>query len=330
MIRYKNIHIVLWLLLIFLFFNCTKKDRLRKVKFGLSHSQNHSFTQALSHFDSLLQIKLPNKFEVEIYHSAILGSEKEMLEMLTLGSLEGVLTGLLNNYDPLFAIFEMPYLYRDRKHVFEVFTGETIRKAAKPLEERGIVFTGFYENGFRHLTNSIKPIHTPSDITNMLIRTPENPAYLATFKAMEVIPTPMSFSELYTALLQGVVDGQENPLQNIWFGRLYEAQKHIALTGHIYNAAYVLFSKRFWDSLNEEEKEIFRECVAASSLWQLAYMQRLDNSLEAKLKEKGMEFTYPDKDAFEEASKAAYEEMYQQLGDRARVVVEEIRSIKTN
>ena len=312
-----------------LLFGCVEQNGLKKVKIGLSHSQNHSFTQALEYFDSLLQKRLPEKFEIEIYHSAILGSEKEMQEMLTLGTLEGAVTGLLNNYDPVFAIFEMPYLYRDRKHVFKVFNGEIIQKVTKPLQERGIVFLGFYENGFRHITNSVKPINKPSDLSGMLIRTPENPAYLNTFKAMDAIPTPMSFSELYTALLQGVVDGQENPLQNIWFGRLYEAQKNIALTAHIYNTAYMLFSKRFWDSLNSEEKIIFKECVAESTLWQMEYMKQLDKSLESKLKEKGMTFTYPDRAAFEEQSKPAYEKMYLQLGDRARNIVQEIKNIQT-
>ncbi len=324
----ENIVLYCSLLAIVLLTSCVQQNKVRKVKIGLSHSQNHSFTQGLQHFDSLLQIRLPNRFDVEIYHSAILGSEKEMQEMLTLGTLEGAVTGLLNNYDPVFAIFEMPYLYRDRAHVFEVFNGDLIRKVAKPLEEKGIVFTGFYENGFRHLTNSVKPIEHPSELAGMMIRTPENPAYLETFRAMRVIPTPMSFSELYTALLQNVVDGQENPLQNIWYGRLYEAQKHIALTGHIYNAAYVLFSKRFWASLSKEEKTVFRECVAASTLWQLAYMKQLDQSLEAKLKEKGMQFTQPDRQAFMEASSPAYQEMYQQLGNRAKTIVEEIRSIQ--
>ena len=307
--------------------SCQQDQKLRKVKIGLSHSQNHSFTQALQHFDSLVQVRLPNRFDIEIYHSAILGSEKEMQEMLTLGTIEGAVTGLLNNYDPVFAIFEMPYLYQDRDHVFKVFNGELIRKVAKPLEEKGIVFSGFYENGFRHLTNSVKPITQPTELEGMMIRTPENPAYLETFKAMKVIPTPMSFSELYTALMQNVVDGQENPLQNIWYGRLYEAQDHIALTGHIYNAAYVLFSKRFWDSLNEEEKTIFRECVAASTLWQLAYMKQLDLSLEKQLKEKGMNFTNPDRAAFEAASQPAYDAMYNLLGERAKNIVQEIKQL---
>ena len=166
------------LLLGFCLCSCQQQQKLQKVKIGLSHSQNHSFTQALHHFDSLLQTRLPNRFDIEIYHSAILGSEKEMQEMLTLGTLEGAVTGLLNNYDPVFAIFEMPYLYQDRAHVFRVFNGELIRKVAKPLEEKGIVFSGFYENGFRHLTNSVKPINAPAELKGMMIRTPENPAYL--------------------------------------------------------------------------------------------------------------------------------------------------------
>ncbi|MEM1134983.1 MAG: TRAP transporter substrate-binding protein [Bacteroidota bacterium] len=310
-----------------LLITCHSNQEKRIVKIGLSHSANHSFTQALLHFDSLLNLQTNGKFDVRIYHSSRLGSEKEMQEMMTLGSLEGALAGLLNNYDPIFAIFEMPYLYRDRDHVFKVFNGEMMKETMKPLEARGLVFTGFYENGFRNITNSIKSITHPEDLKGLLIRTPENPAYMATFEAMGAIPTPMSFSELYTALLQGVVDGQENPLQNIWFGRLYEAQKHIALTYHIYNPAYVLFSKRFWDSLTQEEQKIFRECVAESTRWQLDYMKKLDKKLEQTLKEKGMQFTYPDRTAFEKASLPAYDIIYQELGDRARKIVTQIKNM---
>ncbi|MBS0001159.1 MAG: TRAP transporter substrate-binding protein, partial [Cyclobacteriaceae bacterium] len=173
-----------------------------------------------------------------------------------------------------------------------------------------------------------REINEPSDLEGLKIRVPENPAQIETLKSLGAIPTPLSFSELYTALVQGVVDGQENPLQNIWFGRLYESQKYIAMTHHIYNSAYVTASKRFWDKLSREDRELTMECLKESSTWQLNYMEKLDRKLEAKMKEEGVIFTYPDRSAFEKATLPAYEAIYSTLGEDARLMVRKIRETK--
>ena len=183
------------------------------------------------------------------------------------------------------------------------------------------------ENGFRNISTSNRPINHPSDLAGLKIRTPENPAQIQTIKALGGIPTPLSFSELYTALIQGVVDGQENPLQNIWFGRLYESQKFIAKTHHIYNSVYITASKRLWDSLEKEDRELILYCVEQSSKWQLEYMKKLDIELEEKMKNEGVTFTYPDPEEFAQASESAYEEMYKILGENARRIVQAIRNI---
>jgi TRAP-type C4-dicarboxylate transport system substrate-binding protein len=133
---------------------------------------------------------------------------------------------------------------------------------------------------------------------------------------------------VYTSLLQGVVDGQENPLQQIWLSRLYEAQPYCALTGHIYNSAYVLMSERFYQSLDEVDRAIFRDCVRSSVRWQLDYMARLDVELEAKLRDAGMEFTVPDRDAFREATRPAHRALVEKLGGRAAEFLERIRAVR--
>jgi tripartite ATP-independent transporter DctP family solute receptor len=219
----------------------------------------------------------------------------------------------------------MPYLYRDREHVLNVNTGPIMQEVAASLVPNGIRLIGFYENGYRNVTNSKRPINTPADIKGLMIRTPENPAQIATFNALGAIATPMPFSELYTALLQGVVDGQENPLQQIYLSRLYEAQKYCAKTHHIYNSAYVIISERFWQSLASDDQDMIQECVLESSKWQLNYMKTLDADLEAKLKEAGMEFSYPDEEAFRQECLSAYDTIYEKLGPRARDIVERIR-----
>ncbi|WP_020532563.1 TRAP transporter substrate-binding protein [Flexithrix dorotheae] len=327
MIIKKNHIAVLFTIVLWLAVGCSRQDNFPKViKVGLSHGKSHSFTLALEKFASELEEKTNGKYKVKIYHSSQLGGEKEMQEMLTIGSLEMTVTGLLNTYEPLFSLFEMPFLYRDRHHAYQINNGPIVHDVAKSLNENGISLVGFYENGFRNITNSVKAINNPEDVEGLKIRTPENPAQIETIRALHGIPTPMSFSELYTALLQGVIDGQENPLQNIWYGRFYEAQKYLAVTQHIYNAAYVVVSNRFWDELDEEDQHIFKICMNASIQWQLKYMENLDRELEAKMKDKGVKFTYPDRVLFEKASYPAYQRLYEQLGPKAKLIVEKIKA----
>ena len=310
----------------FLILSCSSPDRGRLIKVGVSHGPGHSQTLALNRFAGLLEERSHGFFRVKVYHSATLGDEKQMQELLTIGTAEMTVTGLLNIYEPLFALFEMPYLYRDRTHVMTVNSGSIMAKVAASLVPNGIRLVGFYENGYRNVTNSKRPIEKPNDIKGLMIRTPENPAQIATFNTLGAIATPMPFSELYTALLQGVVDGQENPLQQIYLSRLYEAQKYCAKTHHIYNSAYVIVSERFWKSLSVEERLLIQDCVLESSKWQLNYMKSLDVELEGKLKDAGMEFTYPDQELFREACLPAYEKIYEKLGPKAKDIVEKIRS----
>ena len=303
-------------------------EEARIVKVGLTHGKNHSFTQALERFAEELEQRTEGRYDIRIYHSAQLGGEKEMQEMLAIGSLDISLSGVLNTYESMFAVLELPYLYHDRDHVLRVNQSSVMEGLSASLEGQGIRLFGFYENGFRHISNSKKPIESPSDLEGLLIRTPENPAQIATIRSLGAIPTPMSFSELYTALMQEVVDGQENPLQNIWYGRIYEAQPYIAKTYHIYNSVYILASVRFWQMLPEQDRAIFEQAIDSSSQWQLSYMAELNQSLEEKMKAAGIQFTEPDLIEFEQATLPAYEELYEQLGPSARNIVETIKSMK--
>ena len=310
------------------FISCQSRSGQKVIKIGLTHAKNHSFTQALEIFRDKFEDRTNGRYQVEIFHSSQLGGEKEMQEMLTIGSLDISLSGLLNTYEPMFAIFELPYLYRDREHIYQVNNSSLMQEISGSLNTNGIHLIGFYENGFRNITNSVRPINTPEDVKGLKIRTPENPAQIETMRALGAIPTPMSFSELYTALIQGVVDGQENPLQNIWFNNLHEAQEHLAMTHHIYNSLYILASNRFWETLNEQDQVILKECLDESSLWQLEYMHSMDMELEKKMKEYGVQFTYPDRMVFEKACQPAYEAIYEKLGEEAENYVEAIKSLK--
>lgn len=298
-----------------------------ELKIGLDHSEEHSFYLGMEKFAELLEEKAPGVFDVSIFANAQLGSEREMQEQLTFGGLEMAVTGVLGIYEPKLALLELPFLFRDRDHVLAAQHSEAVDNLVSSLPPKGLRLIGFMENGFRHVTNSKRPINEPGDVSGLLIRTPENQAQVETFRALGAQPTPMPFSELYAALRQGVVDGQENPLQNIHDGKLYEAQEHLALTGHIYNSAYIVVSEAFFQGLDEAAQEAILSAADEAGEWQLKYMADRDGELLQMLRDEGMKVTEPDKDAFREATSPAYDVFYEQYGDEARAFVTAVQGL---
>ena len=281
----------------------------------------------MERFGEELEAAAPGRFTVSIFPSAQLGSEREMQEQLTIGTLEVTVTGVLGIYEPKLALLELPYLFRDRDHIRAAQQSEAVQDLAASLPANGLRLIGFVENGFRNITNNVRPIESPEDVSGMMIRTPENAAQVETFRALGAQPTPMPFSELYAALRQGVVDGQENPLQNIYDGRLHEVQEHLALTGHIYNSAYIVISEQFFQSLPEEDRDAVLAAAQAAGTWQFELIAARDEELLQALRDAGMQVTEPDQDAFRAATEPAYEVFFGQFGDEARDFVEAVRSM---
>jgi len=297
------------------------------IKIGIGHPPGQSFVVASEKFKEMVEKRSSNRLKVEIFHSSQLGGEREMQEMVALGTLEMSVSGITVVYEPLFALLEAPFLYRDRDHIKKVMDSPVVAELSQTLLNKGIRMVGFYENGFRNITNSKRAINAPADVKGLKIRTPENLAQIETFKALGAVATPMAYSELYNALAQGVVDGQENPLQNIWTGKMYEVQKHLAITGHIYNSAYILASNKFWTGLPADLRKIADESIKEASYFQLDFVANLDKKLLEDCKAKGMQVTFPDQEAFRKATAPAYDAFYAKFGDRARKIIETIRGL---
>lgn len=298
------------------------------IKAGIDHGPTHSFTQAMERFGAILEKKRPGEYKVQVYASAQLGNERIMQEALTLGSLEMVVTGIVNIYEPKFSLLEAPFLFRDREHILKFQRSEAMQRIASSLPGKGLRMLGIVENGYRHITNNKRPINSVDDLKGLKVRTPESIAQVETFRALGALPTPMPFAELYNALRQGIVDGQENPLQNIYDAKFYEAQKYLALTGHIYNSAYVLISEQFYRKQKPEQQKAIREAVEEATLWQFKYVEELDKKLLGMLKEKGMQVTTPDQAAFRASTAPAYEAIIAKVGPDSRAILDEIRAIK--
>jgi tripartite ATP-independent transporter DctP family solute receptor len=297
------------------------------LKFGHGHTATHSYQLGMEQAKKMLEEKTGGRMTMQFYPSNQLGDERHMQEALSVGTQDLAITGLVNLYDPAFALFDFPFQYANRDQIKAVMYSPLMDKMNEALIKKGIRIVGLLEVGFRNVTSK-KPIKSPADLKGFKIRTPESPAQVETFKALGALPTPMPFGELYGALQQGVVDGQENPLENIYNGKLYEVQKYVIETRHIYNFGYVLVSERTWQKLSADDQKALKEAVKFGSFWQIDWAQENEAKYAQMLKDKGMEFIQVDREAFRKGAEAAYQSKFvRDLEPRASSILQEIRTI---
>jgi tripartite ATP-independent transporter DctP family solute receptor len=209
---------------------------------------------------------------------------------------------------PAFGMFEMPYLVKNRAHMKKIET-EVLRPYLLPLaEEKGFKILGVWENGFRHITNNGQPIVKPEDLKGMRLRVPPGVWRVKMFQAYGANPSPMAFSEVFVALQTGVMNGQENPLTQIYSAKLQEVQKYISMTGHVYTPAYLAAGSRKFKSLPSDVQAILEKTAQDVQPFVYATAAKLDNELLEKIKAAGTKDNEMDKNAFIAASKAIYQE----------------------
>jgi tripartite ATP-independent transporter DctP family solute receptor len=282
----------------------------------------------MTRFGEVLEELSGGQFTLEQHPASALGGERELIEAVQIGTLDMVITssGPLPNFVPETQVLDLPFLFRDYDHARGVLDGEIGQELLAKIDESGMKALAWTENGFRHITNSRRPVRTPQDLAGLKIRTMENPIHLRAFEALGAAPTPMSFAELFTALQQGVVDAQENPIVVISVSRFSEVQDHLTLSGHLYSPAIILMSQSLWDGLSEEEQGWFEEAARASVEVTRARVTELEETGVDALREAGMEVvTEIDRAAFEQAVQPAYDAYVQQFGDE---LIERIRAFQ--
>jgi tripartite ATP-independent transporter DctP family solute receptor len=255
--------------------------------------------------------------KVNIKSNGVLGGEREILEGMQIGSIEmGVTsTGPVGGFVPETYVLDLPFLFNSYDSAREILDGPIGQELLDKFEPQGIMALGWGENGFRHITNSRKPIVGPADLQDMKIRTMENDIHLKSFQAAGSAPTPMSWTEVITALQQGTIDGQETPMSIFIANRIWEVQKYATLTGHFYSPAIIMMSKIQWDSLNEEEQGWVREAAKAGVEANRAYVSKNETEGLATLRENGMEVVDSvDQAAFAEVVAPVYEDFSKQYG----------------
>ncbi len=263
------------------------------IKFANQNAAGHPIVQGMEKFKEIVEKNSSGKIKVNIFPSGQLGSDQANLSALQGGTLEMVSmnSGILASVVKEFGVFDFPFMFASGKEADAVVDGAFGQKLHARLEEKGVVGLTYYELGFRHLTNGRRPINKVADIEGLKLRVIPNAINIDWVKALGANPTPLPFPELYAALEQKAVDGQENPVATINGAKLYEVQKNLALTGHQYNPQSVMISKKFWDTLSAAEKKIVQDAAAESARFQRTQARAQEASILENLKKNGMQVT---------------------------------------
>jgi tripartite ATP-independent transporter DctP family solute receptor len=280
-----------------------------EVKLGHVGEPGSLFQKSADEFARRANAKLGDKAKVVTYGSSQLGGDSEMIQKLKLGTLDMALPStVMSSQVDLFGVFEMPYIVKDRQHMARIEKEIFWVKLAPEAEKKGLKVLAVWENGVRHVTNSKRPIKVPADLAGIKLRVPEGKWRVKMFQAYGANPSPMKFSELFTALQTGVMDGQENPFTQIYSAKLQEVQKFLSLTGHVYTPAYLTVGKTKWDSLPPDVRKVLEDTAKETQAYVYETAAKDDADLLAKLKQAGMQVNDVDKDSFINASKPIYEE----------------------
>ncbi len=280
-----------------------------ELKFGHVGKPGSLFEISVNEFVKRANEKLAGKATVVAFGSSQLGKDKELLQKLKLGTLTFSLPStVMSTVADEFGLFEMPYLVKSRAHMARIEEEILWEQIAPAAEAKGYKILAVWENGFRHITNNVRPINLPADLDGIKLRTPKGTWRVKMFQSYGANPTPMSFSEVFTALKTGVIDGQENPFAQIYSGKFQEVQKYLSLTGHVYTPAYVLVGKDHWETLPADVREILEQTAKENQAFVYEQAAALETDLLQKLKDGGIEVNEADKDAFIAASKGIYDE----------------------
>lgn len=288
------------------------------LKAGHSANEDEPYHIGLTEFARIVKEKSDGRVEVQIFPNNQLGNEKEMVEGLLLGTVDITVpsNGVVTNFVKKLGVFDLPFLFRDRDHMYKVMDGEVGQILNDAMREKGFHLLGFYEAGIRHIMTREKPINSYDDLAGMKIRTMGVPAHVASFNAFGANATPLAYSELYGALQSGLVDGAEAANTNYNSKKFYEVAPHWAQIGWTALVADLIMSAKKFDSLPADIQEILSEAGLVSATAERAAYSKSDNSLLESLKEKGVMVTTPDPAPFREASKAVYDEFIQTEEDR--------------
>ena len=292
------------------------------IKVGHGAAESFHMHRALLHFEELVEAGSNGEIDVQIFPSSQMGPDREMIEGVQTGVLEMAIppSSFFAGWDPAFAVIELPYMYASKDIAFDVLEGPAGDSMIERVENQGLVGLGWLELGVRNVTNNVRPIATPADLEGVKLRTMQVPAHVATFQALGANPTPMNFGEVYSALQQGVIDGQENPLAIITSQRFYEVQSYLSTTGHVFAVYMPVISQPFFESLSAEHQQLVRDSMAAARLHQAELVSAEDASQLDEIRAAGvevLELTAAQRQAFADATESVRLQYRDEVGAEA-------------
>jgi tripartite ATP-independent transporter DctP family solute receptor len=287
------------------------------LRINIAIAQNSHYGVAIDTFAREVEKRTGGRYKVQTFYSGALGAERESVEGVQLGTLDLTLTstGPLPNFVPEVAILDIPFLFRDYAHARAVLDGPIGQELLAKFPPKGMIGLAWAENGFRHMTNSKHQVVQPDDLRGLKMRTMENPIHIEAYRQFGILPTPMAFSEVFTALQQGTVDGQENPLSVITSAKLDQVQKYLSLTGHVYSPAIFLMNKTQWDKLSDADKQAFLDAAREGVKANRARVDEDERRAVADLRGKGMNVVENlDKTKFQAALAPVYVDFGKRFG----------------
>ena len=260
------------------------------MRISISVAQNSHQGVAIDTFAKEVEKRTAGRYKIQTFYNGSLGGERESIEAVQLGTQELAFSssGPVPNFVPETKILDVPFLFRDKAHARAVLDGPIGQELLAKFDAKGFKALAWAENGFRHMTNSKRDVLTPDDLKGLKMRTMENPVHIAAYKAFGIITTPMAFPEVFTALQQGTVDGQENPLPVIISAKFDQVQKHLSLTGHVYSPCILLMNKAAFEKLSAADKQSFIDAAKEAARLNRARVDEDDAKGVADLRSKGM------------------------------------------
>jgi TRAP-type transport system periplasmic protein len=280
-----------------------------ELKLGHVGSPGSLFDLTSQDFAKRVQQRLGGKVVIQLYGSSQLGDDTEMMQKVKIGTLDLTLPStVMSSVVPSFGLFEMPYLVRDREHMKRIEKDIVWPTLAPQAEKAGYKIVAVWENGFRQITTNSRPIVKPEDLKGIKLRVPKGKWRVKMFQAYGASPSAMGLSEVFVALQTGVMDGQENPLTQIYTSKFQEVQKYLSMTDHVYTPAYLVTSVRRWEALPADVRKGLEEAARETQAYVYKTGAQEDQDLLGKLKQSGLKVNEADKAAFRAASKQIYDE----------------------
>lgn len=281
----------------------------QEIVFAISAATGSLQQLTAAEYTKRVNEKLAGKAEVKLFDSSQLGKDKDLMQKLKLGSVHlSMPSSIMSSIADEFAVFDMPFLVKDRDHVAAIVDQMFWSELAPKAQAKGYRILGVWENGVRNISNNARPIVTPEDLSGLKIRTPKSTWRVKMFQTWGANPTPMAFSEVFVALQTGVMDGQENPNTNIWNAKFHEVQKYLSVTGHVYTPSYLAAGEKAFGSLDPEIQRVLADTAREMEPWARERGAADDKALQEKLAAGGMQVNVADRAAFVAASKPIYDE----------------------